>query len=471
MGNKTRFYVDVMASHPEVTGSCLLVIVKYPDGGTNRFIVDCGLFQEKEYSDYNNGFPFEARNIDFCLITHNHIDHIGRLPLLTKEGFCNKIYTTQATSIFSGPALMDSYSVLKDLAKRNHTKQLYSEADVVNTRKLIEVCEFEKTIQVAENIKVMFLPNGHLLGAALILVQISYPGEEDINLLFTGDYNSKNMFFKVPPIPEWIRKLPLTIIQESTYGAMDSSEETKCFEQNILNCIEGNGSVVCMVFSLGRSQEILYTLKKLQDDGKLSTDIPIYFDGKLGQRYTKLYLEEDLGICSEMKEFLPQNLTFVDKATRCEVVYSQEQKIVVTTSGMGTYGPAQIYIPEYITRKNCLLQFTGYTAEGTLGRKLKDTEQNDVVTIGSIIRKKRARVEYTTEFSAHAKADQMIDFLRQFEALRLVLVNHGETETKNKFSERIVNELDPKCVGILNREYFFRVGPYGLIRQLSTKFN
>ncbi len=471
MGNKTRFYVDIMATHPEVTGSCMLVIVKYPDGNATRFIVDCGLFQEREYSEYNESFPFDAENVKFCLITHNHIDHIGRLPLLTKNGFRGKIYSTVATDIFSGPALMDSYSVLKDLSKRNHTKQLYSEADVANTRSLFKACEYGKTIDIEENIKVTFLQNGHLVGAALILVQITYPGEEDINLLFTGDYNNQNMFFDVPAIPEWVRELPLTIVQEATYGTMNSTDEKVCFERNILKCIESGGSAVCMVFSLGRSQEILYVLKKLQDSGELSMSVPIYFDGKLGQRYTNIYLEQKLGLKAEMQDFLPANLTFVDKATRFDVLYGQEQKIIVTTSGMGTYGPAQLYIPEYITRKNCLLHFTGYTAEGTLGSKLKNTELNENVMIGSIVRKKRAKVEYTTEFSAHAKADEMIEFLKQFDNIRLILVNHGETETKTLFSERIVDELDPKCVGILNREYFFRIGPYGLIRQLSTKFH
>lgn len=92
MGSKERFYVDIMALHPEVTGSCILLIVNYPDGEKKRFIVDCGLFQESEYAKYNEGFPFNAENIEFCVITHNHVDHTGRLPLLTKQGFSGDIY-------------------------------------------------------------------------------------------------------------------------------------------------------------------------------------------------------------------------------------------------------------------------------------------------------------------------------------------------------------------------------------------
>lgn len=473
MGMKERLYVDIIATQPEVTGSCNLVIVKYPNCTTTRFVVDCGLFQEKDYSKYNKDFPFDGEDIEFALITHNHVDHIGRLPLMIKNGFEGKIYATNATCLFMPYALSDSYKVLKDVAKRNHEPQLYSEADVSETCHRLVPCEFRQTVHVNQNISATFLKNGHLVGASLILVQIKYPGCDDINLLFTGDWNGKNMFFDVPKIPKWIKKLPLTIIQESTYGTTDSKEANTMagtFEKNLLNCVGNGGTFVTLVFSLGRAQEILYVIKKLQDDGKLSKEIPIHFDGKLAQQYTKLYKTENLGLNGKMLDFLPKNLIQVEKSSRAEVLEDTGRKIIVTTSGMGTYGPAQVYIPEYITRENCMLHFTGYTAEGTLGEKLKSAEEDATVRIGGLVCKKRAKVEYTTEFSAHAKADEMIEFLKQFENLRMVLVNHGETETKLAFSKRITEEVKPRNVAILNRDYCFRIGPYGLIRQLSTEF-
>lgn len=318
--------------------------------------------------------------------------------------------------------------------------------------------------------RVTFIKNGHLVGAALILVQISYPNYEDINLLFTGDYNNKNMFFDVNPIPKWILELPLTVIQESTYGNMDSTEIKETFKDNIKKCIESNGTVLTLVFSLGRAQEILYELKCMQENCELDSNIPIYFDGKLAIRYTNLYIKDGLGIRPEMKDFLPENLTFVDNESRSDVLKSTSKKIIVTTSGMGSYGPAQVYIPEYIFRSNTLIHFTGYTAEGTMGNRLKNTETGSMVEVGGLIAKKRANVEYTTEYSAHAKADEMIEFLKQFKNLKLVLVNHGESKTKNSFAERIVEEVDAKRVGLLGREYFFRVDSYGLVKTLPTKF-
>lgn len=470
MGLKERFYVDIMALQPEVTGSCNLVIIKYPDGTASRFIVDCGLFQEREYSEYNKDFPFLADNIEFCIATHNHVDHTGRLPLLVNRGFNGPIYVSEPTSILIPLALEDSYKVIKDVAKRNNTAPLYSDANVTQTLHQVKSFKYGQTEYVNDRIKVTMFKNGHLIGAAIVLVQIEYPGCEEINILFTGDYNNKNIFFDVEDLPSWVTELPLTIVQESTYGTTESSEITECFESNLLKCMEQEGTAVNLVFSLGRFQEILYKLKCMQDEGKISTAIPIFADGKLGIRYTNLYIKKELEIKDEMKDFLPENLTFVDKDTREEVLTSTENKIIVTTSGMGTYGPAPQYILSYIRQKNCLIQFTGYTAEGTMGRALKNAEDGDVVSVAGVFPVKRAAVEYTTEFSAHAKADEMIDFLKKFKDIKMLLVNHGELDVKEKFARRIVKEVPAKDIGLLGRTYLYRVGRYGLIKTMSTKF-
>ncbi|HBC85125.1 MAG TPA: hypothetical protein DCZ30_07030, partial [Clostridiales bacterium] len=290
MGKKERFYADVMAMQPEVTGACNLVIVKLPNCATIRFVVDCGIFQESEYEELNYTLPFNAEAVDFCLVTHNHVDHTGRLPFMIKNGFRNKIYATETTCKLMPLALNDSCKVLEDVAKRKNKKSLYTEAHVRETVSNLVPCRYEETIEIGQNIKVTFLNNGHLMGAAVILVQISYPDFNDINLLFTGDYNKRNMFFDVKPIPEWILELPLTIIQESTYGDMDTSEIHKCFVDNILTCMSCAGTAIVPVFSLGRSQEILYELKCMQDKGSLNVDIPIYLDGNLAIRYTNWYI-------------------------------------------------------------------------------------------------------------------------------------------------------------------------------------
>lgn len=472
MGCKERFYADIMAMNQGVTGSCNLVIVRLPnpDYPRIRFTVDCGLFQERGDEDYNDDFPFDPCKLDFVLVTHNHVDHVGRLPLLVKKGFNRTIYTTESTKKLLPLALWDCHKVLKDVSKRKHKKVTYKSDDVSRTLSLVKGCKYGEEIQVHENVYVTFLNNGHLIGAALIFIRITFPGYDDINLLFTGDYKGKNVFFDVESIPENILEAPLTIVQESTYGDMETEEMKPCFKDNLLKCVQQGGTVIAPVFSLGRSQEILHELKLMQETGELSKEVPIFFDGKLAIQYTYLYLRGQLNIKEEMKNFLPENTTFVNSVTRPSVLADTGCKIILTTSGMGSYGPAQMYISQYIRRSGALIHFTGYTAEGTLGARLKEAEDGASVEVAGIVAKKRARVEYTTEYSAHAKADEMIAFLQQFTNLKLVLVNHGEPEVKELFADRIVDEVEVKDVGILGRMYFFRVNPYGLAKTLSTKF-
>lgn len=470
MGRKERFWINIMALHPSVTGSLLKLSVTYPDKTHKTFIVDCGLFQESEYSHYNESFPFDAKSIAFCVATHTHVDHIGRLPLLIKKGFCGNIYTSKVASYLLPLALEDSCKVLKGVSKRNHTKQLYSELDVDETLKHVKALDFLQTEQVDSNIEVKMYKNGHLPGAAFLYIKISYEGQPDIHLLFTGDYNCKNTFFNVPELPKEILQLPITIIQESTYGTTDSDKIVECFEENILACVGRGGTSVNMAFSLGRLQEVLYKLKQMQQSGKLSKSIPIYVDGKLGLRYTDLFLNGKLEIDIDPSELLPENLIMVSKNNRFEVLQSTDCKIIVTTSGNGNYGPAPQYILQYIRDPINLIQFTGFSTKGSLGDRLKTANTGDVVTISGMLAVKRAEVKHTTEFSAHAKADEMIEFLQKFEHINLVLINHGEISVKDSFGKRVVKEVNAKNVGILGREYLYRIGPYGFIKTIPTEF-
>ena len=470
MGTKLRTYVDVMALHNDVTGSCNFLVVKMPTNETFKIAVDCGLFQEKENDMYNKDFPFEAKKVDYVFVTHNHIDHTGRLPLLVKKGYKGQIFCTPATRMLMPLALTDSCKVLKDISRRNNTKQLYDESDVFETVARLEEVNFEETININKYIKVTFFKNGHLLGAAMILIQIQYNDEDAINLLFTGDYNNKNVFFNVPELPDWVKELPLTVIQESTYGNMDSSEIEPCFMDNISKNMEKGGISVIPVFSLGRSQEILKELKEMQEKGTLDKSIPIYFDGNLAIRYTKIYLKDGFGLNDDCLNFLPENLTYVDESIRETIIDSNESKIIVTTSGSGSYGPAPMYFQRYLTNPNALIHFTGFLFEGSLGRMLKEAKVGDFVKVSGILLKKYAEIQYTSEFSAHAKADEMISFLNGLKNIKAVLVNHGEVEVKEKFAQRIVNEVDAKDVAILDRNYFFRISPWGISKSLSTKF-
>lgn len=475
MGNTNRFHVDIMALHKEVTGSCILNIIKFPDGRTKKILVDCGLFQETEYGELNKNLPFNPADIDYVLITHNHVDHTGRLPLLFRNGYRGDVHMSYTTTKLIPLALEDSYKVLKNKAKMNNEPQLYSDTDVDEVLQHIKGHPYEESIWLDENVKITLFKNGHLPGAVLILMQIRYHDNdkhyEDINMLFTGDYSNKNFFFDVPAIPKWVHQLPVTIIQESTYGAMDSTDIEYVFKDNILNAVEQKKEIVIPVFSLGRSQEIMYLIRQWQQEGLIDKDLPIYLDGKLAWRYTNLYLKDRLDINEEAKSFLPENFTFVaDSEMRKSIMADNQPKIILTTSGMGSYGPAQTYLPAYLKRKNALIHFTGYCAEGTLGRRLYDCAKDCTVDVAGLLVKKLADVEFTSELSAHAKADELIDFLRPFEDIKLLLINHGDSEKKDIYASRAIDEIDPKNVGILGRDYFFRIDGYGLVKSMTSKF-
>lgn len=476
MGNSSRFYVDTMAFHKEVTGSCILNIIRFPDNRTKRVLIDCGLFQECEYSELNKSFPFNPSEIDYVVISHNHVDHTGRLPFLVKNGYRGDIHMSTTTSKLIPYALEDSYKVLKNKAKMANEPSLYLDSDVDETLKHIKGHPFEESIWLDENIKITFFMNGHLPGAVVVLMQIKYHDHsdthyEDINLIFTGDYNNKNIFFDVNPIPKWVHQLPVTIIQEATYGDMDSTNIEYVFERNILNAVANRKKILIPVFSLGRSQEILFLLKKWQDEGKLDKSIPIYLDGKLAIRYTSLYLRDGLDNREECKNFLPDNFSYVSaKAERHSLIDSDDCSILLATSGMGSYGPAQTYIPAYLRKSNALIHFTGYCAEGTLGRRLYNCQKGSIVEVSGLQVKKLADVFFTAELSAHARADELISFLLGFENPKLVLVNHGTLMKKDIYASRVVNETKSKNVGILGGEYFYRIDGYGLNKTLSTKF-
>lgn len=460
MTTKCRTFVDVFSQHSEVTGSSIVLIIKLSDGEIVKGMIDCGSFQELQYQEENSKLIIEPKCLDFVCITHAHMDHASRVPLLVNKGYEKKIFCTKGTAEFLPYALHDNLKIMRDKCRRKNERVLYFTEDVNKTLQLIEKKEYQETFSVHEKIKITFLKNGHLLGASLILLQIE--DEEKINLLFTGDYNDKNVFFEVESIPQWIKKLPMTIITESTYGnktTIECLEENggNSFNQNIIEASKQNKSILIPAFALERSQEVLYRIRCLQEQSYLD-DYSIYLDGSLAIVYTEIL---KLGRIENLKvqDFLPKNFAYVvNSVMRGGIVNSKGNKIIVTTSGMGQYGPAQIYIPEFITKQNALIQFTGYCAEGTYGRKLREESlYHDTV-------------KFTAEFSAHAKKEVLLNLINEFEDKKSVLINHGASDVKEKFKMYLEENTDTKNIKILQKKVGYRIGAYGIIKELNTVF-
>lgn len=473
LGKKYKFYADVMASHDGVTSSCILVTFVYPDGTKEHILIDCGNYQEKQYEEVNKKFYFVPKDVQCVVVTHVHADHIGRLPLLAKQGFDGKVYGTKETLALLPIALEDSVKLQKLHAKQAKRNPLYQKEDVERLLHQIVAVTPKRWGKLTEHVSAMFVRNGHLAGSASIVIQAEYPGEEPIYIVATGDYKKENLFFETDDFPEWLTKEePVTVLTESTYGDTVSTDIPKTFEENVASAIAKGGTVVVPVFAIGRSQEILYVLKSMQDKGSITRKTPVFFVGNLAARYTKMYIEE-LEIKEEMKDLLPRNLTWLSdtKSIEEKARNSKNGAVIVTTSGMGSFGPAQTIIPMFLSDPNALIHFTGYTAEGTLGRRLLEAEKGKVVKINGKPIVKRAEVKTTGEFSSHAKADELLAFLTQFKGLKTVLINHGEPNVKLAFEGRI--QEDPSCTEkntvVLDRDKVVRLGRYGMIKVFPSK--
>lgn len=487
---KADMFVDIVALHSEVTGSLNYCTVHLPNQEIIKFIVDCGLFQEEKYQSENYYFPFEPSEIDFALVTHNHIDHIGRIPKLYKDGFTGPTYASSTTAELMLYALNNtaeifeasSTSIQSKIKRTLHDSSipvyltnvmsapLFNKDDVAFAMSNVNSVDYNKRVKITPNVSVMYAANGHLLGAASILVTVSYPGQRSINLFFSGDYAKSNVFFNVKAMPKNIYTFPVTIIEESTYGATSKDSIHYVFDNNLVESMKLGHTFVIPVFALGRTQEMLLKLKRFQEFGGLDSRIPIFLDGNLAQIYTSFYTNNKKLLRPDAREFIPENLTMVRELPEREALIRRSgAKIILTTSGMGSYGPAQFYLPYYIARSDATIHFCGYTTPNTFGRVLQDTPDGEILDIKGVMVEKNARVLSTNEFSSHAKKEDLLDLIASFSNVKSVLVNHGEEQTKLSFAQDVQTAINPpKGVKVLGPDVCVRVGAFGIIKTFSV---
>ena len=472
MGSQYKPRVDIRSMHQKVTGSCTLITVHTQERKL-KFLIDCGLYQGEDNADVLNreAFKFDPEDISFVIATHNHTDHVGRIPLLFRRGYEGKVHTTIDTAKMLSLSLADSEKVLKLSAEEYGLTYMYSIADVYKTLEHVAPHDFGEEFEPAPGVKITFYMNGHLIGAALTHINIAMPGAEPVDIIAMGDYKKDNKFFKVTPLPnEIFRKKHVHIITESTYGYVDSNDAAKpVFAENIVEMLEEKNLILIPVFALARGQEVLYELKQMQERGQLSTEIPIYIDGKLFLDYCNLY-QSKLRIDNEMRNFQPANIHIMNKDRREEIVKSKSKKIILTTSGMGNYGPAQEYIPMVVERKDTCIHFVGYTASGTIGRALLDAQEGEEVDLGMCSRIKKCEVRFTGEFSTHAKRDELLEFFKCFRSIRSLLVQHGEEEVKESFACYCGYKLtNCKCVEVLGASRTIVVDAWSIKKIINEK--
>lgn len=422
-----------------VTGANFLLEAQEGDR-TARILVDCGLRQGERFCESANAkpFPYDPRTIDALFVTHAHADHIGLIPKLVKEGFTGPLYGTAPTIDLMPVMLEDSVSLIAREAKACGDEPPYTKEDLEKTLPYMVVLPYRRRIEVAEGITVEFYNAGHILGSALVLVEVF--GKR---ILFTGDLG------RVPAliIPDRaVPKVPVDyLVTESVYGnrAHEPIEES---EQKLLAALkrvqEKKGTLLIPSFSLERTQIILETIDRFLS-AKLIAPMPVFLDSPLAIKVTDIYRKHSEFLRSTLQERLqkgddpfsfPSLRVSYSRADSKEVDETPGPKVIIAGAGMSHGGRIRSHEMTYLPGKGNELLLVGYQTPGSLGRRLQDGAREVVIDKKKV--KVRARVSKTGGFSAHADRNDLLSFAEEVHP-KEVFVVLGEMESASFLAQRI----------------------------------
>lgn len=443
------------AAH-EVTGSCTLVEV-----GKTRFIVDCGMEQGRDMFE-NQELPVSPAEVDFALLTHAHIDHSGKLPLLAKNGFSGPVYATAATCSLADIMLRDSAHIQMSEAEYKTRKAkraggapvepLYDIDDVEALVKRLRPCAYGEPVHVAEGVVLRFTDIGHLLGSACIELWLTEDGVTK-KLVFSGDVGNTNQ-----PIlrdPQTVREADYLVI-ESTYGDRSHGEGRPDYigalSQMIQRTLDRGGNVVIPAFAVGRTQEMLYFIREIKEKGlvKGHPGFKVYVDSPLAIEATSVFLQCDTSFLDDEARALlnaginPLYFDGLEVSVSSEeskaINEDREPKVIISASGMCDAGRIRHHLKHNLWRPESLVLFVGYQSEGTLGRMLYDGAK-EVKLFGESIAV-RAEISWLPGVSGHADKNGLISWISGFEKKpRKVFVNHGDDGACTAFTRCLTEEL------------------------------
>lgn len=427
-----------------VTGSCHLLQLA---SGT-RILLDCGLYQgsDEEFARYNRTWPFDPASIDIVVLSHAHIDHSGRIPKLVKDGFRGRIYSTPATRDLASIMLLDSAMIQeadasharkKGLEEEASLQPLYRRADVTQAMSLFVTIGYEHWLSITDHIRLIFRDAGHILGSASAVLEIHEEGAEPVRVGFSGDIGRPDR----PILRDPVRLNPVDfLICESTYGGKHHSRAPED-EEALLRivrdtCERRGGKLIIPAFSIGRTQEIVYMLDRLESRGDLD-GIPVYVDSPLAVKATELFIQHPECYDEEILDYMTRDpnpfgferLTFVrDRARSMELNDHPGPCIIISASGMMQAGRIRHHLLHNIGDERNTILVVGHVARGTLGAAIRD-RRREVTIFGKRLRLK-ANVEIMDSFSAHADHDEILDFvsLQQPSRLADIFLVHGERD-------------------------------------------
>jgi metallo-beta-lactamase family protein len=435
-----------------VTGSCYLV-----EAGNFRFLVDCGLYQERKLQGRNwEPLPIPPENLDCVLLTHAHLDHSGLLPKLVRDGFHGPIYCEAATSEIAEIMLLDSANLQQEDAefkKKRHQKAsrrgpypeapLYTIDDAKASFPLFSPVEYQKTVSIGKGIEATFYDAGHVLGSSMIKVKIRQKGEER-TILFSGDIGRRGK-----PIlrdPTLFEEADYVLV-ESTYGdrLLETFRDAATKMADAINAtVKSRGNIIIPSFALERAQEILYYL----NESLLADRIPhlmVLIDSPMAVSITEVFKHHPELFDKEMVELMRQKTSPFDFRGLHLVRTTEESKainrikgtvIIIAGSGMCTGGRIKHHLVTNISRKESTILFVGYQAAGTLGREIVDGAKK-VRILGQHYPVK-AKIVQINGFSAHADRDGLLKWLTSLhKPPRRIFVTHGESSVSQQFASLV----------------------------------
>jgi metallo-beta-lactamase family protein len=455
-----------------VTGSCHLLT-----SGEHKILLDCGQFQGGKAQDALNyeKFPFEPSEIECVVLSHAHIDHCGRLPLLTKRGFEGKIYCTDATADLLSVMLKDSAYIHEketewknrkaERAGREQVEPLYTIEDAEKALSLVSPILYDQQIEINSDMKIVFNDAGHILGSAITELWVTEDDKES-KIVFSGDLGMEGR-----PIlrdPTYIKKADY-VIMETTYGNRIHKELGSGVDkliEIILNTTRRGGNVVIPSFAVGRTQELIYELNRFYDSNneyrKELDKIFVYIDSPMATTATEIFRRNAQVFDEETREYILKgdnplefkNLKFTRSSKESQDLnFNKEPKIIISASGMCEAGRIRHHLKHNLWNPKNSIVFVGYQGQGTLGRSL--VEGIKMVTLFGEEIQVNAEIHNLEGFSGHADQNGLFAWLAHFEQKpKQIFLVHGEEESKKDFAKLVNEKLSYEPIVVMGNSEF-----------------
>jgi metallo-beta-lactamase family protein len=445
--------IKVLGAAKEVTGSCYSL-----SAGDDQLLVDCGMFQgskEMEKLNYEK-FSFNPRKYKALLLTHAHLDHCGRIPLLVKSGFRGKIYSTDATKALAFIIMADSAKIAEEDTKNENKRRvmeklpprnpIYTIGDVNDAMKLFVTVRYEEDVRITKNISAKYYDAGHILGSSSIQVSINENGKTRI-VVFSGDLGQDGSILVKNTAP--ISQADY-VFMESTYGDRlhDPIEKRKMDLIRVINeTYKRGGKIMIPSFAIERTQELLYYIGQFMEAG-IIPNMQVYLDSPMAIRATEVFQKFMKYFNAEVQERLkkidnvfgfPELILARSREESKEINGVTKPCIIIAGNGMCSAGRIKHHIANNIEDKRNTLLFVGFQVEGTLGYWIKKGEKKIRLLGREVVA--NARIESIEGFSAHADRIGLLKWLNNFSTKpKKVFITHGDEDQQIALSKFLAKE-------------------------------